>query len=218
MKYLFLALLGIFSAVHLYHSWQDKGIHRAKTKPFLLLFLILYYIFATDNVETFLMFALVTSWLGDILLIPSGNKWFVMGGISFMISHFFFILTYYPNIDFAKVIWPIAIPMAIIYFGISILIIRAVKAKTPKSMIFPMCFYLFCNSTMNLFALMQLMSHPGKGGTLALIGAALFFASDCCLFLVRYGKRPTVIFKKHFTVMLTYILGELLIVQGMMML
>ena len=213
MKYLFLALLAVFSAIHLYHSWQDKGIHRAKTKPFLLLFLILYYIFATDNVETFLMFALVTSWLGDILLIPSGNKWFVMGGISFMISHFCFILTYYPNIDFAKVIWPIA--MAIIYFGISILIIRAVKAKTPKSMIFPMCFYLFCNSTMNLFALMQLMTRMDRGSVLAIIGAALFFASDCCLFLVRYGKRPTVIFKKHFTVMLTYILGEFLIVLGM---
>ena len=48
MKYLFLALLAVFSAIHLYHSWQDKGLHRAKTKPFLLLFLILYYVFATE--------------------------------------------------------------------------------------------------------------------------------------------------------------------------
>lgn len=218
MKYLFLALLAVFSAIHLYHSWQDKGVHRAKTKPFLLLFLILYYVFATDKIVLFLLIALIASWLGDVLLIPVGNKWFIMGGISFMFSHFFFIMTYYPNIDFAKVVWSIAVPMAVIYFGISIMIIRAVKAKTPKSMLFPMCFYLFCNSTMNLFALMQLMSHTGTGGVLALIGAALFFASDCCLFLVRYGKRPTIIFKKHFTVMLTYILGELLIVQGMMML
>ena len=218
MKYLFLALLAVFSAIHLYHSWQDKGVHRAKTKPFLLLFLILYYVFATDKIVLFLLIALIASWLGDVLLIPVGNKWFIMGGISFMFSHFFFIMTYYPNIDFSKVIWLIAVPMAVIYFGISIRIIKAVKARTPKSMLFPMCFYLFCNSTMNLFALMQLMSHHGTGGILALIGAALFFASDCCLFLVRYGKRPTIIFKKHFTVMLTYILGELLIVQGMMML
>ena len=216
MKYLFLALLAIFSAIHLYHSWQDKGIHRAKTKPFLLLFLMLYYVFATDKIELFLMLALATSWLGDILLIPVGNKWFVMGGISFMISHFFFILTYYPNIDFSKVIWPIALPMAVIYFGVSIYIIKAVRPKTPKMMLFPMCFYLFCNSTMNLFALMQLMTHMDKGSVLAIIGAALFFASDCCLFIVRYGKRPTVVFKKHFTVMLTYILGEFLIVLGML--
>ena len=216
MRYLFLTLFVVTSLVHLYHSWQDDKKNRAKTKPFLLLFLIFYYICSAPCIHIFLLTALITSWLGDVLLIPSGHKWFIAGGISFMISHFFFILAYFENIGFEYVKWGIVAPMAIIYYGISVMIIRAVKETTPKMMILPMNFYLFCNSTMNLFALMQLLSYHSKGSVMAMIGAALFFASDCCLFLVRYYKKPDIIYKKHFPVMLTYLLGEFLIVQGLL--
>ena len=216
MKYIFLALFALTSAIHLYHSWEDKGSHRAKTKPFLLFFLILFYLASTDKINFMLIFALLTSWLGDILLIPKGNKWFVMGGISFMISHFFFILTYLPGIDFAKVKWAIAVPMAAVYFGISLAVIKAIKPSAPKSMHFPLCFYLLCNSAMNLFALMQLMSKGSAASVMAVLGALLFFASDCCLFLLRYHRRPDIIFRKHFTVMITYLAGEFLIVLGIL--
>ncbi|MBR0481405.1 MAG: lysoplasmalogenase [Firmicutes bacterium] len=216
LKYLFLALFAVFSAIHLYHSWLDKYHHRTKTKPFLILFLSLYYIFATDSIDIFLVLALCASWLGDILLIPKGNKWFIMGGIAFMISHFFFIVTYIPNIDLSKALWPVAVPLALVYFGISIFIMNFVKEGVPKMMVFPMWFYLLCNSCMNLCALLQFMSYRNAGAAMALIGAALFFASDCCLFVVRYHRRPQLIFKKHFTIMVTYLAGELLIVLGML--
>jgi hypothetical protein len=55
------------------------------------------------------------------------------------------------------------------------------------------------------------------GSVVAYLGAVLFFASDCTLFLVRYYRDPNVVFKKHFTVMLTYLAGELLITLGIMM-
>ncbi|MBR4452299.1 MAG: hypothetical protein IKS39_10720 [Clostridia bacterium] len=42
--------------------------------------------------------------------------------------------------------------------------------------------------------------------------------SDCTLFLVRYYRNPEIVFKKHFTVMLTYVVGEFLITQGVLML
>jgi hypothetical protein len=71
---------------------------------------------------------------------------------------------------------------------------------------------------MNIFALMQLFSLRNSGALTAYIGAVLFFISDCTLFLVRYYKNPDIIYKKHFTVMLTYLLGEYLIVAGILML
>jgi uncharacterized membrane protein YhhN len=55
------------------------------------------------------------------------------------------------------------------------------------------------------------------GSLVAYAGAVLFFASDCTLFLVRYFRNPDVIFKKHFTVMLTYLAGEFLITLGILM-
>ena len=77
--------------------------------------------------------------------------------------------------------------------------------------------YLLCNSTMNLFAMMQLFTLKNKGAAIAYAGAVLFFISDCTLFLVRYYKNPDVVFRKHFTVMLTYLAGEFFITLGMMM-
>ena len=173
---------------------------------------------STDDYSIPLLIALITSWLGDVLLIPKGHKWFTMGGISFMVSHFFFIFAYVGRIDFSKIPWFIVIPIALIYYGISLKIIFMVKDNTPKIMIPPMYFYLLCNSTMNVFALMQFMSNPNIGSFIALVGAILFFVSDCTLFLVRYSKKPEMIYKKHFTVMFTYIVGEFLITLGILLL
>ena len=79
-----------------------------------------------------------------------------------------------------------------------------------------MYFYMLCNSTMNLFALIQLWQNRSSGALIAFLGALLFFASDCCLFLVRYYKKPEVVFRKHFLVMLLYLLGEFLIILGVL--
>ncbi len=220
VSYVFLALFFISSAVHLYHSWKDDSKKRAITKPMLLLFLIGFYVFAADksNISVVLIVALATSWLGDVLLIPKGNGWFTAGGISFLISHLTFIAVYVTNIDFAKVNWFITVPVAIVYYFIAFKIIMAVKANTPKIMVVPMYLYLLANSTMNVFALMQLLCNPCLATALAYAGAILFFASDCTLFLVRYHENKNIIFKRHFTVMLTYVLGEFLITLGILLL
>ena len=215
-NYLFLAAYMILCCIHLYHSWMDDRANRAKTKPFLLLFLLLYYLasVAADvngSINIPLVLALLTSWLGDVLLIPHGHKWFVIGGISFMFCHFFFMCVYYEQISFHAVPWLVLLPAAVLYFGIVLRIIMAVRDNTPRKMIPPMYFYLLMNS------MMQLLSRPSAAAVTALAGAVLFYISDCCLFLVRYHRRQDLIFKKHFTVMATYLLGEFLITQGMLM-
>lgn len=221
LKYIWLALLAVVTVIHLIDSWRDDSKKRRRTKPFLLIFILLYYLFSADKISPILTAALITSWLGDVLLMPKGNKWFVAGGISFLFSHILFIVVYLLNVievSFKGVIWWIIVPAAVIYYGISLMIIRAVKPTTPKSMVVPMYLYLLFNSTMNLFSLMQLMCYRSPAAVVAYIGAVLFFVSDCTLYLVRYYKDEDLIFKRHFTVMLTYVLGELLITQGVLML
>ena len=107
-------------------------------------------------------------------------------------------------------------PIGLLYFFIAFRIIRALTPTTPHRMIVPMYLYLLANSAMNLFALMQLFTQKNVWGLIAFLGALLFFVSDCTLFLVRYHKNRLLIFKRHFTVMLTYLLGELLIVIGVL--
>ncbi len=217
MKYLFLVLFAGFSIVHLYYSWKDEKKGRAVTKPFLLIMIALYYAVSCDNLSLLLLFALITSWLGDVLLIPQGTKWFISGGFSFFVSHFLFIAVYFSRINFSEVPWIVAVLLACVYFGIAAKIIMMLKDTTPKEMRIAMYGYLIANSAMNVFAFMQMMTNLSAGSVVAYIGAMLFFASDCSLFLVRYYDKP-VVFKKHFTVMLTYLLGEFLITQGILML
>lgn len=220
IRFVFLGLLAVATAIHLIDSWHDDAKKRRRTKPFLLVFILLYYIFSADKISWILVCALSTSWIGDLLLMGKGNKWFTLGGISFMLSHFSFIAVYLVNIikqPLDGVIWWIVIPMTVIYFTIALFIVHALKPTTPKSMLVPMYIYLLSNSSMNIFSLIQLMVFRTPGAIVAYIGAVLFYISDCTLYLVRYYKNENLIFKRHFTVMLTYVLAELFIAQGVLM-
>ena len=206
------------SAVHLWDSWKDNGKRRKITKPMLLLTLLAFYCCATKQFSWVLAAALLTSWLGDVLLMPSGAKWFVSGGVSFLISHLLFIFVYLPQVTWSAVIWWIVIPAAVLYYGASVKVTVSVKDNMEsKAMLAPMILYLLINSTMNLFAMAQLMSLKSAGAVVAYLGAVFFFLSDCTLYLVRYHSNKDLIFKKHFTVMFTYLLGECLITVGMLM-
>ncbi len=221
MHYIFLVLYLITSVLHLIASYKDDKEWRKRTKPFLLFFLILFYVTAPQEKNIYLILALVFSWLGDLLLMGKGNTMFTLGGISFGLSHLFFILTFTGFIIFEHVNFIFVILLFTIYAVLSFIVIKLVKDTTPRKMVVPMYVYLIFNTIMNLFAFMQ----TGFGNrqeltfsfTLAsYIGAALFFISDCVLFIVRYYKDPEAIWKKHFTVMITYLLAELLIVLGVL--
>ena len=214
MKYVFLAAFALFSAVHLKDSYMQDKKKRAKTKPFLLFFLLLFYVFASQKPALYLCLALFTSWLGDVLLIPEGNAWFISGGISFLLAHVFFILLYSSGVSFEGQCWPLIAAVAAALAAAATAVTLSIRKRIPKAMKAPMYLYLLCNGCMNVFALMQLWTRRSAGSAMAFAGALLFFASDCTLYLVRYHEDPDVIFKRHFTVMLTYLLGELLITLG----
>lgn len=217
MKNVLLILYLLLSGIHLYHSWKDDAKRRALTKPFLLVLLALFYAVSATDLSLILLLALLTSWLGDVLLIPKGHKWFARGGICFLISHFLFMAIFLPDLSVNVVPWLLLLVLAPVYFGISLKIIHAVAPTTPKGMVKPMGLYLLTNSVMNLLALTRMFTLQTSGGVVAYLGAVLFFVSDCTLFLVRYYRNPDVVFKKHFTVMLTYLAGELLITLGILM-
>ncbi|MBO5184411.1 MAG: hypothetical protein J6D79_01590 [Clostridia bacterium] len=216
MKTLFLLLFAAVSAVHLAASFVSNKKLRAATKGFILLFLLLYYLFAAEKRNSVLIAAVATSWLGDVLLIPPGNGWFAAGGISFMLSHFCFIAVYIMAVNFADVNVLLTVLAFLVYCVLIFLVFRALRETTPKKLYGGMIFYLFCNAAMNVFAFMLLVSRPCAATALTYIGAVSFFASDSLLFLTKFYKKP--MWRGHFPVMLTYIIAEFLITQGILML
>ncbi len=218
MKYLFLAILAVSFAIHLYHSYRDEMKKRPYTKWILLLAILGYYLCSVEKPSALLVAALVTSWLGDVLLIPQGMPWFVSGGVSFLASHILFITVYVPNVKFENMTWWAVVIVALIYLVIAVFVIKTLLPTTSKSMVAPLFLYITANATMNVFAFMQLLTNPCLATAIAYAGAILFFISDCSLFFVKFHKNRDIIFKRHFTVMLTYVLGEFLITQGVILL
>ena len=201
--------------MHLYASLQNNKPLRNKTKPFILLSLLGFYCYSVKAIEYTVVLALVFSWIGDVLLIPKGVKWFTFGGISFMISHFFFILSYNKSVNFSLINTWVIVVLAIIFIVTVTFIFSKLKAHLPKPLFYPMYLYLLINGTMNCFAIFRYISNPDLGGIITVIGAILFFISDSSLFFVRFKKNC--LLKTHFLVMLTYSIGEFLIVLGLIL-
>ena len=214
MKYVFLAVFIIATAIHLYASLKQDKQMRNMTKPFILLALLGFYVLAARVPSTFIILALIFSWLGDVLLMPKGVKWFTAGGIAFMISHVFFILGYLKDVNFAAIpVW-LVILLAVFFVTVVTYIFSKLKPHLPKALFYPMFLYLLINGAMNCFAIFRWVSVPSAATLTTAIGAALFFISDSSLFFVRFNKESRM--KTHFLVMLTYSIGELLIVLGLL--
>ena len=210
-----LALFFIVKGVHLYASLKKDRALRAKTKPFILLTLLAYYCFSAEPVLLTVVLALLFSWLGDVLLIPDGVKWFTAGGISFMVSHFFFMITYAGMTDISKVPRAALIVLPLMFAVSTAVIFKRLQPHLPKALFWPMLLYLLINGGMNCFAWFRSMSSTGSAAAITAIGALLFYISDTALFFVRFNKDSRL--KTHFLVMLTYSLGEFLIVLGLVL-
>jgi len=206
LEYLMLAVFFVSAGIHLYASLKQDKLLRNRTKPFILVGLLGFYLCAADPIVLTVVFALFFSWLGDVLLIPKGIKWFTAGGIAFMVSHVFFILSYAKETDFAKIPTVLTVILPAAFAAAVLIIFKKLRPHLPKALFYPMLLYLLLNRAMTV---------GGAAGLVTAVGALLFFVSDCTLFFVRFHKESRV--KTHFPVMLTYSLGEFLIILGLIM-
>ena len=215
LEYLMLAVFFVSAGIHLYASLKQNKPLRTKTKPFILLGLLGFYCCAANPVVLFAVLALAFSWLGDVLLMPKGVQWFTAGGIAFMVSHVFFILTYLKQTDMGGIHPAVIAGLVLLFVSASLIFFRFLRPHLPKILFYPMLAYLILNGLMNCFAWFRYLTLRSPAGLITAAGALLFFLSDSSLFLVRFHKNSPL--KTHFWVMLTYSLGEFLIVLGLIM-
>lgn len=214
--YVFLTIFVVFTTLHLIASAKNNKKFRNLTKGFILSSLLGFYLAAAPVVDIWIVLALIFSWIGDMLLIPHGTKWFTAGGISFMLSHACFVVGYVNQIESWENIPIIVIVfLALFFVGLVGVIFKKLKKSLPKPLFYPMALYLFINGTMNCFAIYKCLCDESFSSIITVIGAVLFFISDASLFFVRFDKNTKM--KSHFRVMLTYSLGEFLIVLGLML-
>ncbi len=213
MQVLKWAAIALYIVNGLLHIFWAK--HKNTTKTFLLITVLLYYITACENLSVIIILAFLFSWAGDVLLEKSDTKFFVLGGISFMLTHLMLTVWNIMNTDFAGVSVPVTLAAAAVYLllcGLTVYLIRDSSVNVHIGLRF---LYLSLNAMMNIFMLMHMMSAFSMGSVLMYIGAVLFFVSDNFLFIeVFHRKKPDL----FYIVMPTYIIGEFLIAHGITML
>ena len=115
----------------------------------------------------------------------------------------------------ARIAFYVLVILLAVFFAATVaFLFSRLKPHLPKALFYPMFLYLLINGAMNCFAIFRCVSLPSAATLVTAIGAALFFISDSSLFFVRFHKDSRL--KTHFLVMLTYSVGEFLIVLGLL--
>lgn len=215
MNYLYIALFGLAALVHLYASFTKNKVLRAISKPILMPALLAFYLSNVSDPSIYIILALIFSWFGDLFLIPKGIKYFTCGGISFMISHVFFILAYSTGKNVFANDWYIYVIFALFFTSIASMAFARLKNSLQKPIQIPIAAYLLLNGAMNCFAIFRFFGDVSIATGITAIGALLFFISDVILFFVRFDKKCKI--KTHFWVMIAYLAGEFLIILGFLL-
>ncbi len=203
----------ILSAVHLLGQFLEEPLIHDVTKPFLIPALA-YYFYKTciqTPLNKFVYAALFFSWLGDVLLIFSGQNamFFITGLIAFLIGHLVYA---FMNINFvndsnAKPVfkWP-----AVFVGGYGLFFFTYLKDVLGEMMI-PVAIYCAVICIMGITAIGRWKRTDKNSFNLVLIGAILFITSDSVIGLNRF--MGPVAFAGPI-VMSTYLLAQYLLVKG----
>lgn len=177
------------------------------TKPLLMPLLLAYFIAALDGqrstLTTWVKRALVFSWIGDLLLMGEGELFFILGLLGFLGAQICYISGFRPFVSAGPLRGR---PWLILPYLIYWVVLLALLMGDLGPLLVPVLIYSLALLTMAVLAL-GLSPLTGLGG-------ALFLISDSLIALTALSDRlgPSA----GDWIMPTYILGQLLIVRGVL--
>ena len=205
-----------FSSIYLILLLLDWESTAFPLKAFLMPALIAAVYFYPDfTSKKFLLWALIFSWIGDVVLMfQSMNPLFFIGGlISFLIGHIIYMILFYKekrsnlpqNSSFIRVGF-----IAIIAY---LIVMLSLLFPHLGGMRLPVTVYAFTISAMLATAIMGYSSWEVSANTWILSGAILFVMSDSIL---AFNKFYQPIWLASFFIMVTYLAAQYAIVVGVL--
>ena len=185
-------------------------------KPFLIPFLLL----AANHCgafpsKKFLLTALFFSWIGDIVLLfaGKGQLYFIIGLISFLISHIAYIILFSKQLRINstrnKAIFWVGITAIIVY----LMVMLSILLPSLGDLKIPVFVYAIVLSTMLLFAFKGYLKWSKPAGMYILLGAIVFVSSDS---IMAFDKFYAPLKFSSLLIMSTYIMAQYLIVVGIL--
>lgn len=193
----------VVALAHLFALWNDYQWFAQVTKAMLLPLLLLWLWPFTDKMR-WLRFALLASWLGDVLLIAADKELFFMLGLAaFLVAQLTYAYVFSQTTDKKKgLLWQkpyLALPVFAAAAGI-----YSYLYPHLGDMLVPVSIYVAAISLMVLSAINRRGFEP-KGNNILIIAVSSFMLSDT---LLAIDKFVTPLTYAPVWIMLTYILAQ----------
>lgn len=192
---------------------------RIASKPLLMIFLGAWYFQATASnrsiTHKLLLVAFAFSWAGDVFLMKSTEIFFLLGLISFLITHILYITGFLKEIKkmpgemLLKKNPLTLLPILILFAGLLLIVFPGI----PAEMKIPVVIYASVITTMVIVAVNRYGKVSETSFRTVALGALLFMLSDSLIALNKFYFNEN-LWKASFLIMLLYISGQYLIAQG----
>lgn len=214
MKRTILILFALISALHLAALLFLIPPITSATKPLLVITLLAYYFFSTTHRSTVVMVGLLLCWAGDMLLMLTGELYFMMGLLAFLMGHICYIIAYrqHRHEDAKEELLPtqkIRLSMPVILAGTGLIVVLYPKLG---SLQIPVLIYGIIIMVMVMNALFRHGRTSSTSFWMVFGGALLFQISDSLLAINKFYSTLSL---GDFWVMITYIGAQFFIVQGL---
>ncbi|MBN8576704.1 MAG: lysoplasmalogenase [Cytophagales bacterium] len=213
MKRLFLILFVVTAITDLVAVTFNLATVNFIAKPLIIPALAVYYLSARQQRSSLFLMALFFCWLGDVLLMFAGELYFMAGLVAFLTGHMLYILCYR---KFKMAGSGLNGPQRVRYaFPIALAGTGLVTVLYPHlgSLQIPVMVYALVITVMALQALFR-YGHTSKSSfILVLCGAISFMISDSLLAVNKFMHALPL---SGLAIMLTYILAQYLIVEGVL--
>ena len=210
---IFFYLFVLSCVVELVFAFLEKEKWRVLVKPTSMFFLGLMAIFATFKVDYILLYvAIFCGMIGDILLALKhhGDMPFVIGAVFFLAGHICYITRMMLFIPSGNLSWIWVLILCPIFYCALLYPCKRMVGKWALAI--PGTFYL---STLlsDIVAGVVLLANGHISAIMVIIGGLSFFASDIYLSKTQFVKHDK---REDFYIMATYLLGQVLIVMGIL--
>ena len=180
-------------------------------KPLILPSLLVLYVKSVSKRNRIYIMALIFSFFGDVFLLFSGELYFIIGLVSFLIAHFLFIKIVVARIQKTPIVRIIS--SVILFFMVFSLLIFVLKNSLGELLI-PVIIYGLTISTFGAVSLIDYLNTNSKKSLLMLIGASVFIVSDAVLAINKFYESVHIF---EIIVMITYVLAQYLIYRSLIM-
>jgi uncharacterized membrane protein YhhN len=178
-------------------------------KPLIIFSLLFLYVFSLPKRIKWYVMALELSFFGDVLLLFSGELFFMGGLVSFLMAHFLFIkivISRIKEVNFLKALFS-AIPFLAV-FGLLIFTLK----DSLHEMLASVVIYGLTIATFGAVSFFDFLNTKSKKSLLMLFGAVVFMISDSLLAINKFYNPAHIL---EVFVMVTYVLAQYLIFMSM---